>query len=151
MKKSKRTIHRCRDLEALAKDLFSAYNIRDWNFVLDRAKTRAGSCDYETKTISVSLHFIENPKTTPYHLNDILLHEIAHALTPDHDHDEVWRKTAKSMGCSGKMYAPHHSKRPPYRLRCPCKSVDFRRHVVHDAHRDTMCLDCDGDVLILHD
>ena len=144
-------MHRCRDLQTLAKDLFAAHNIREWTFVFDRAKTRCGSCDIDAKIISMSVHFIANPKTTLYHLHDILLHEIAHALTPDHDHDEVWRAMAKSIGSSGKMYAPHHALEPRYRLRCPCKSVDFRRHTVHEAHVDTMCTDCEGDVIVLLD
>jgi hypothetical protein len=146
---SRRTQHRCQDLKRLAKDLFSAYNIREWNFTFDRAKARAGACDYGTKTISLSIHFVSNPKTTRYHLHDVLLHEIAHALTPDHDHDNVWKETAKSIGCSGRMYAPHFASEPRFRIRCPCKSVDFRRHIVKEAHMDTVCMDCDGDVLIL--
>ena len=144
--KSKRTLHRCQDLRLLAKDLFAAYNIREWNFIFDRAKSRCGACDFDTKTISISLHFVHNPKTTRHHLHDILLHEIAHALTPEHDHDDVWKNVAKSIGCSGRMYAPHHAHPPTYRLRCPCRSVDFRRHIVHKAHENTVCTDCDGDV-----
>ena len=145
---SRRTRHRCQDLRCLAKDLFDAYDIRDWKFTFDRAISRAGVCDYDAKTISISIHFVENSKTKMHHLHDILLHEIAHALTPDHDHDEVWRDKAKSMGCTGKMYSPHAARPPIYRLRCPCRSVDFRRHIVRDVHRDTMCTECEGDVII---
>lgn len=147
---SKRTVYRCQDLRTLAKDLFDAYGIRDWKFAFDRAKTRAGVCDYDTKTISLSIHFVENPKTTWHHLTDILLHEIAHALTPDTEthHDETWRDMAKSIGCSGNPYAPHTALKPRYRLRCPCKAVDFRRHRVHEAYMNTICAECEGEVII---
>jgi predicted SprT family Zn-dependent metalloprotease len=144
-----RTYNRCEDLRRLAKDLFDVYDLREWSFTFDRAPSRAGACDTTNKNISISIHFVENPKTTWHHLNDILLHEIAHALTPDHNHDSVWRDVAKSIGSTGKRYAPHCARDPTYRFRCPCKAVDFRRHYVHDAHTDTMCTECGGDVIIL--
>jgi hypothetical protein len=37
------------------------------------------------------------PKT-----RDTILHEIAHALTPGHNHDSVWRAKSIEIGCDGK-------------------------------------------------
>lgn len=42
---------------------------------------------------------------TPIHsddkVKDTILHEIAHALTPGHNHDYVWQKKAIEIGCDG--------------------------------------------------
>jgi hypothetical protein len=34
-------------------------------------------------------------------VKDTILHEIAHGLTPGHNHDSVWRRKALEIGCNG--------------------------------------------------
>lgn len=66
--------------------------------------SKAGCCNYKTKTIKISPTFVE--------LNDddevmnTILHEIAHALTPRHHHNKFWKRKAIEIGCTG---ATHYS------------------------------------------
>jgi predicted SprT family Zn-dependent metalloprotease len=67
-----------------------------WN---NRLKTSGGSADYKSKTISLSPLYVS--KASESEVQNTVLHEIAHALTPGHKHDEVWKAMAKSIGCNG--------------------------------------------------
>lgn len=70
-----------------------------WRFEFDNAKRRYGVCKRGSKIIGLSQNYVL--------LNEIkfvrntILHEIAHALTPGHHHDEVWRAKAIEIGCTG--------------------------------------------------
>ena len=70
----------------------------DWCFVWDtKAVRRYGQCRYHKQEISVSkqlanLNSIEESK-------DVVLHEIAHALTGiGHGHDAVWKRMCVKVG-----------------------------------------------------
>ena len=84
----------------LGRRLLDEHGLDGWRLVFDRAKQRAGICRYGAKQIGLSA-----PLTAlhPEHeVRDTILHEIAHALVgPRHGHDEVWRATARRIGCSG--------------------------------------------------
>lgn len=58
-----------------------------------------GHCDYQAKRIRIS-------NTCLWLLNwgqvkSILLHEVAHALCPNHYHDEIWKAKAIELGSDG--------------------------------------------------
>jgi predicted SprT family Zn-dependent metalloprotease len=85
----------------LGVSLLRQHGLLDWSFTLDHAKARAGLSNFTKKQISVSREYAQ--KVTEKELVDTILHEIAHALTGHHHgHDSVWKKTAISIGCSGK-------------------------------------------------
>ena len=44
------------------------------------------------------------PKFEIKEIKNTVLHEIAHALTPGHNHDHVWQAKAVSIGCDGERY-----------------------------------------------
>lgn len=71
-----------------------------WGIRWDRAKQRAGQCNYTYRRISLSeplfAHFDESAATL------VILHEVAHALTPGHGHDRVWRAKCIAIGGDGK-------------------------------------------------
>jgi predicted SprT family Zn-dependent metalloprotease len=67
-----------------------------WN---NRLKTTAGTTEFQSKTISLSSLYVT--KATESEIKNTILHEIAHALTPGHHHDEVWKAKAKLIGCNG--------------------------------------------------
>jgi len=84
----------------LGRELLDEHGLHDWVVVFDRAKRRAGVCRYGRKEIGLSA-----PLTSIHpeeEVRDTILHEVAHALVgARHAHDEVWRATARRIGCSG--------------------------------------------------
>lgn len=94
-----------RDAVSLARRLVREHGLDGWTVVLDNAKTRAGVCRFGTRQIGLS-----RPLTALHdeeHVRDTILHEIAHALVgPTHGHDAVWRRTARTIGCSGTRCLP---------------------------------------------
>ena len=59
-----------------------------------------GYCQYRPfKIITISALYAM--KATKADIIDVILHEIAHALTPGSGHGWEWRKAAWSIGCSG--------------------------------------------------
>jgi predicted metal-dependent hydrolase len=85
------------ECKTLALSLMSQYRLYDWKFEFDYHKTRFGLCDYHKRTISMSLILtVLNDKEI---VLDTILHEIAHAMTPNHGHGHKWRIMAKAIGC----------------------------------------------------
>ena len=79
------------------------FNLNDWKVTFDYAKRRAGACIYSKKELSFSIYFLRN--SSSFDLNDTLLHEISHALVgPNQGHNNIWKKKALSIGCTGKVY-----------------------------------------------
>jgi predicted SprT family Zn-dependent metalloprotease len=85
--------------QELAESLMKLHGLRNWRFEFDSAKRRFGCCSYGDKTISLSRHLV---LINSYEsVKDTILHEIAHALTPGHHHDNVWKRKAIEIGCNG--------------------------------------------------
>lgn len=128
----------------MARGLMRDYGLGDWTFRFDRAKKRFGMCNYRTRTITLSeplvkLNSVERVRNT-------LLHEIAHALTPGHGHDYVWRMKARTIGCDGRRcYEAEEVVRPPAAWSGTCPSCGNRteRHRMTDKARSrTACKPC---------
>lgn len=70
-----------------------------WQFTFNYAKTILGQCDYEEREIQLSKYWMLSIS-----YNDAvqtILHEIAHALTPGHNHDSVWVAKCIEIGGDG--------------------------------------------------
>ena len=71
-----------------------------WSFAFDRAKRRAGACNFTKKEITVSRYLAERYEDDEIH--QVLLHEVAHALAgPGVGHGPVWKKIARDIGYAG--------------------------------------------------
>ena len=73
--------------------------LTDWHVRLttDMTKGFLGLCSHKDKAIILSaqhidIHDVKMVKNT-------INHEIAHALTPGHSHDDIWKTKAKECGC----------------------------------------------------
>jgi len=88
--------------QKLANTYLVKYNLHTegWRFQFDTAKRRFGCCNYRSKRITLSKHLTSLNDVGQ--VNDTILHEIAHALTPGHHHDRVWQRKAIEIGCNGK-------------------------------------------------
>ena len=89
-----------REALRLARALLREHGLEEWQVTLDRAKTRAGSCRFHTRTITLSRALTELHSEAE--VRETILHEIAHALVgPEHGHDAIWRAQAKKIGSTG--------------------------------------------------
>lgn len=71
-----------------------------WAFGFDRAKRRAGLCDYTSKRITVSRYLAA--KFDDDEIHQILLHEVAHALAGSAaGHGREWKRIASELGYVG--------------------------------------------------
>lgn len=117
----------------------------EWGLSFDRAKTRAGLTNYQTKTITLSEYMIET--ASEQDVRNVLLHEIAHALVGSrHGHDDVWRAKALEIGCDGCTYhGLGHFAEPLWSLECPCGASNMTRHVLRRESMATYaCKMCMG-------
>lgn len=107
-----------------------------WKVAWDNGKRRAGACHYHTRTISLSRHIL--PGASDEEVRETILHEVAHALTPGHSHDGVWRRKLIEMGGTG---ARTHSMETPkgrYEVVCSRCGVIGHRHQAQGAWKGTV-------------
>ena len=136
------------DALALARELLDRHGLPDWDVRLDHARRRAGSCRYAQRAITLSRHLI--PLYEEDYVREVILHEVAHALTgPDHGHDAAWRATARRIGSNGRrLVDPEAPKVPaPWRGVCPSGHVAerFRR-----PSRPVSCARCSRRFAVEH-
>jgi len=94
---------------------------KGWRFQFDTAISRFGYCSRYSRTISLSGPLTE--LNSEAEVKDTIIHEIAHALTPSHGHDDVWKRKCVELGCkpircysSKTVVSPEVTK---YRYECP--------------------------------
>ena len=116
-----------------------------WRYQFDTAKTRAGQCRYRSKVISISKYYVNQKETvTRKDIKNTILHEVAHALTPTHGHDKVWKAKAIEIGCDGKRCCDQITKTGEFKYNFVCEegSCTFGRHRYSKAmmERKRMCV-----------
>lgn len=119
----------------LGYQLMDEHGLYGWNIVWDNARKRGGQCRYATRTISLSRLIV--PTWEDAEIRNVLLHEIAHALTPGHSHDAVWRRKLISMGGDGSR--THSNATVPGRWLAICDHCGVeagRRHRLSARVRD---------------
>ena len=81
------------------RDLLDSNNLTEWHIRLtsDVTKPFLGMCSYKDQTIILNAHHLDTHPDEEI-LNTIR-HEVAHALTPSHQHDTVWAECARKLGC----------------------------------------------------
>ena len=94
-------------------------------------KRAFGVCNYRYRQIELS--FLLIPAMSDEGIKDTIIHEIAHALTPGHGHDKIWKSKCIELGGNGQRLggldkykdgkAGHEvlqEKIAKYTLSCPC-------------------------------
>lgn len=98
-----------------------------WSFGFDRARTRAGQCDYGRQRITVSRHLAERFDDDDIH--QVLLHEVAHAIAgPRAGHGAAWKRAARELGYVGSRLhdGPIAEDLAPWVGTCPNGHVHYR-------------------------
>lgn len=98
--------------ETLCLELMKLHGLtpeKKWSFKWLNSKNVAGKCKYLRHRHSnemISGVIMLSRFVTTHHsdeqVRDTILHEIAHGLTPGHNHDYVWKRKAIEIGCDGK-------------------------------------------------
>jgi len=91
------------DVEKRVLEEIKKHNLKGWKFEwLGRRKNyrRIGDCCVRTKVIRIQPIYVE------LYLDEVIintiLHEIAHALTPNSGHNKFWKRKAIEIGCDGR-------------------------------------------------
>jgi len=82
---------------------------RGYRLTWDRSTKRAGACNFISKEIILST--VAVPVYDWDEFQDLMLHEIAHALTADEqkDHGPKWKRKYKDLGGTGNVYCRRFS------------------------------------------
>jgi predicted SprT family Zn-dependent metalloprotease len=112
---------------ALAERLLEEYGLVGWSFRFNGRRTAMGLCDYASRTVQLSWHFVEaNP---PEAVRDTILHEIAHALTgPGHGHDAAWKAACRRVGAVPRRCGRAAMPVGRWQARCPACRIVYHRH-----------------------
>lgn len=136
----------CADALQLATDHLIKQGLTDWRVILDKhPNRRAGQCRYRRKEIGLTRGFVQNNDRTT--VENVILHEIAHALTEGHHHDEVWRQKAIELGSDGEIFYNTNkvvswgmAKGILLCIHCGHESPVYNKH---QATAETACAMCD--------
>jgi predicted SprT family Zn-dependent metalloprotease len=85
-----------------ATELMSYHGLDEWKLVLDspRISKRAGQCRYRAQEIGITEPYAL--KASPADLEQTIIHEIAHALTPGAHHGKIWKAKMVELGADPK-------------------------------------------------
>jgi predicted SprT family Zn-dependent metalloprotease len=115
---------------SLAKSLISTHLSNEWSFSWNRRKSSFGLCNYKKRQIQLSIHLV--PLESAESVKATILHEIAHALTPGHKHDAVWRNVAIRLGLKNPKSAKQSEQ--PEKIQYKW-AITFNGEVVKTYHR----------------
>jgi hypothetical protein len=123
------------------------FNIKGWNICMDNKKKSLGTTDYSKQTISISKHFLRGVTCNEKKMRNTVLHEIAHILTPGHQHDKKWKSVALKIGCDGKVCGEMDLPDAKYIVTCKNKcfvNSYFRKPKVENK----ICPKCKTDAIL---
>ena len=73
--------------------------LKSWTVKSNNRKRSFGLCNYRKKEIQLST--ILTPSMSIIAITETIIHEIAHALCPNHNHDRVWKAKCIELGGDG--------------------------------------------------
>ncbi len=95
----------------------TGFELWGWKFGFANGATRVAHCDFDYKEIMISLE--HSRYGTEAELNEIILHEIAHAITGHHHHhDKHWKECAQMIGATGNRCQAMKYIPPRYLVKC---------------------------------
>lgn len=121
-----------------------------WRFKFDRARTRLGCCTYTRgRRITSKVISLSRPFSVAYGwelMEDVMRHEIAHALDVDErrttDHGERWKEWARLCGADPARLYEDESVRLPARYVAVCPVCDDRTPFHRRPRKPAACATC---------
>jgi predicted SprT family Zn-dependent metalloprotease len=130
-------------IRALAESLMHHHGLDGWTLSFDDAQTRAGECRPGKREISLSAPLML--LWTPEQCEDIIKHEIAHALTPgDPGHGRQWQRMCITIGADPSRTWGHNGEQAiegKHLGTCPAGHT-MRRHRLSEGARKMSCIRC---------
>ena len=105
-----------------------SHKLDGWKARLNgRLQRAAAHTIYKTKTIELSAAYLARDSTTDSLITDMILHEIAHALTPGDGHGDLWRDMFRNLtgGKTPRLHAMN--KRTHYCRECGATSSSGKK------------------------
>lgn len=131
------------DAKKLANELMLKHGLVYWAFGFNNAKRTFGICNFTRKRIELSKPLTELNDVEK--VKDTILHEIAHALTPGHGHDSVWKRKALEIGSNGdRCFSSKVVKTPESKYIADCVGCNrtFKKH--RTPKKSQSCGICSG-------
>ena len=94
----------------LCNELFQKYKLHNWKCIVNKDHNEwSACCRHSSKIIELS-HYLF--RCSDEYILDTILHEVAHAIVGyDAKHGSTWKKIAREIGCSGKIYGARISEK----------------------------------------
>jgi len=135
-----------KDVESLVVKLMKIHKLEGWSVSFGHAKRVAGSCKYKTLTLNFSTEFAE--RVPQKSLENVILHEIAHALAGfKAKHGKEWKTIAKKIGCTGETCHTFVFSIAPFEKTCENNCFKVGAYKKVNVER-LICKKCKGKVVI---
>lgn len=85
------------EIKKFANHNLQKYKLYDWQFEFMDSKKVLGLCVYSERKIKLNINFAKNHGFDS-EVKDVILHEIAHALTPGAGHNRDWKRVCRIIG-----------------------------------------------------
>lgn len=123
------------------------HNLHNWKLIISLMIDKVGLCDYYHKTITISAIFMMGYNCNYAKVKKALMHEIAHAITPGHNHNSVWKKTCGRIGGDTRlamtMVMPHKN------WAMLCRSCKWRNEYnTKPLSQGLVCASCKNSVYV---
>jgi len=133
-----------------ATELMSYHGLEGWSLKLDRPRStrRAGQCRYRDQEIGLTEPYAL--KASPADLEQTIIHEIAHALTPGAHHGTKWKNKMIELGADPKRTHSCSWTKPDAWILCtqcdkenPVNQRDLKKYGIEDGLITThLCGSC---------
>lgn len=122
-------------IAARARELMDQWGLQEWSFRFTRAQSFAGRCRYADTTIELSKPWMEANLGDEDLIEDVILHEIAHALAgAGSKHGPRWKQFCLQVGARPQRCQPRGNI-PANKYEAYCLTTGCRNYGVRIASR----------------
>nr|QBK91492.1 MAG: SprT-like family protein [Pithovirus LCPAC302] len=119
----------------------SKRKLNGWKLKRSNDPLYIGLCSYNDKTIFLSSYFMRGYTCNYAKVKASLLHEVAHAISPGHGHDRVWKKRCERIG--GDSCEAGTVTKPGMNWAISCRQCKWRQEYYYQPDvRNKVCGKC---------